>query len=629
MAQLITTEMRKLKALIFQDDVDAVLRFLGEAGIVELIDVHEKIEAWGGTLKPFEVPAEMSQRYSSILSRIERLIKELELKPEELPSVERVPILKKRSEDILTDIENKLSEIEKRYSEISVSLKERKILTERLKGLAETSEKVALKEAISELTKKLTEARMELGKEIMLVKALTQMEEQVANAKSTVGAIREDLLTIQRTVEMEKGVTEAKALLAATATTAYLEAWVPTAHVEEATNLIKKATNGNCLVADEPPRPGEKVPTLVVTPTAITAPAPTPSLKAPLGHRPAFGAYARIVTAFGWPSPKEIDPTLFMAVTFPIIFGIMFADVGQGAVMAAFGLFLAFYRSRLEKQIERGRAKPPGDITRYFLICGELFISCGIAAILFGFLFGEFFGPSEVIHPITLVKFGPVQIGGFDPLGNPKQFMIFAVIVGVAHIASSIVLRLLTEIKRHHYKLIPMPMAWIWLLFGGTYMWLSFGGISNLDKWFTSPASLITFIISPLAIIILSTAIAESMMEGLAFGLEVFAETLGHTMSYLRLMALGLTHSVMNYLFLIMAGVEHGLIPLTGIPIIAAGTFLVMIFEGLAVFIHTLRLHWVEWFSAFFRGEGLPPTAAIPAPIVRGAPFKAFKFERS
>ncbi|MCK5626104.1 hypothetical protein KAI11_04540, partial [Candidatus Bathyarchaeota archaeon] len=95
-------------------------------------------------------------------------------------------------------------------------------------------------------------------------------------------------------------------------------------------------------------------------------------------------------------------------------------------------------------------------------------------------------------------------------------------------------------------------------------------------------------------------------MEGIGFGVEVFAETLSHTLSYCRLMALGLVHSVMNSLFLVLGGVEHGHFPLSSIPIIMLGTILVMTIEGLIVFVHTLRLHWIEWFSKFYAGEGIP-----------------------
>lgn len=102
-----------------------------------------------------------------------------------------------------------------------------------------------------------------------------------------------------------------------------------------------------------------------------------------------------------------------------------------------------------------------------------------------------------------------------------------------------------------------------------------------------------------------SVSLIHGFTEGLRFGVEVFAETLSHTISYSRLMALGLIHSAMSSMFLVLGGVEHGLFPLSSIPILAVGTILVMTIEGLVVFVHDLRLHWVEWFSKFYSGEGI------------------------
>jgi vacuolar-type H+-ATPase subunit I/STV1 len=113
-------------------------------------------------------------------------------------------------------------------------------------------------------------------------------------------------------------------------------------------------------------------------------------------------------------------------------------------------------------------------------------------------------------------------------------------------------------------------------------------------------------VILPLVLIILFTGLAEGFMEGIGYGVEVIAETLSHTLSYGRLMALGLVHSVMNNLFLVLGGVEHGQFSFSSIPLIAIGTILVMTVEGLIVFVHTLRLHWIEWFSKFYTGEGIP-----------------------
>ena len=62
-------EMRKLKAIIFEDNVDAVVRSLGDAGIVQFIDMREKIEDWKGVLVPHVVSTETLTKCSNLLSR--------------------------------------------------------------------------------------------------------------------------------------------------------------------------------------------------------------------------------------------------------------------------------------------------------------------------------------------------------------------------------------------------------------------------------------------------------------------------------------------------------------------------------------------------------------------------------
>jgi V/A-type H+-transporting ATPase subunit I len=278
----------------------------------------------------------------------------------------------------------------------------------------------------------------------------------------------------------------------------------------------------------------------------------------------------------------------------------MFADVGQGLIFIILGAILTFFKRKI-------KLEEMGDIQRYAFTSSELFILLGISAIFFGFLFGEFFGPSGVIHPMSLGKFGPFYLGGFEPTQEPMKMLRFAMFVGVVHLSLGIMLRVLNEVKKHHYKHIPVSICWLWLLLGGLFMWAYWGGISSISKWFSEGILMLGgLVILPLILMIIFTGIVEGFMEGIGFGVEVFAETLSHTLSYCRLMALGLVHSVLNNLFLVLGGVEHGIFPLSSIPLIAIGTILVMTVEGLIVFVHSLRLHWIEWFSKFYSGEGMP-----------------------
>ena len=113
-------------------------------------------------------------------------------------------------------------------------------------------------------------------------------------------------------------------------------------------------------------------------------------------------------------------------------------------------------------------------------------------------------------------------------------------------------------------------------------------------------------IVSPVVLITIVTATHGSIMEGIDFSIEVLIESLDHTISFSRLAALFLTHTALNYMFLIIAGVEHGVFTLQSIPIIMIGSILALSIEGLVIFVHCLRLHWVELLPEFYSGKGIP-----------------------
>jgi len=635
---LVMTEMRKIAAIVFEDNIDAVIRSLGEAGIVQFVDMREKLDAWKGSLVPHVVPPEVPTKCTDILSKIDASFKALNLKPGEISS-EQIPItnepigkvlatveaklaelpvesfakssallsrinqlavtldleltdiaieeasLQKPPMDILAEVERELSGIEEKTA--TSGLEDRKVLADRMKAMT-MEDKVEVSRRLLELRKSVTDMRLTLARNLSRLRKLTETTRQSVEAKTKLGEIREDLLTLEEAVKREKQVAEEEDKFVRTAKTIYFEAWVPDANMERAMETIRKATNGNCVVTKEHAARGEK------EPVALKA---TPSF---------IQAFERLTLASGYPSAHEISPIRIMAVTFPILFGIMFADVGQGALFVIVGTLLAYFKRKV-------KVEQAGDIVRYLLISGEMFVLLGLSAIAWGFIFGEFFGPSGLLHPIKLGRIGPFYIGGFEPMHEPMKMIRFAILVGTLHISLGLILKLINNLKEREYKHVPIPISWIWLLWGGLLMWSYWGGISSISKWFAEGLLMMAaLVIAPLMLLVVFTGIAEGFMEGIGFGVEVFAETLSHTLSYGRLMALGLVHSVMNYLFLVLGKVEHGHFPLMSIPIIATGTLLVMIIEGLIVFVHTLRLHWIEWFSKFYSGEGIP--------------FKPFKF---
>ena len=524
-----------------------------------------------------ELPVEALTKCSALTSRIAQLIEALEVKPEEVKIKEVT--LKKPVEEGLAEIEYELSEIEKTAE--TTGLIDRQAMVDRIKAVV-VREEIDVHKKLAELARvRIIESETFFAKRLLTLKKLVEVTRGSIEAETKLGKIHESLLILRKIVEIEKQVAEEQKKFVRSAKTIYFEAWVPEYNVKEAIEKIK-VTAGTSIVTDDPSAPDEKVPVILK---------PVPSY---------LIAFEKLVYAFGYPSSGDINPIRVLAITFPLLFGIMFADVGQGAIFVIMGVILTFLRRRI-------KLEKVGDIIQYLLISGEMFVFLGISAIFFGFVFGEFFGPSGLIHPISLGIIGPFYIGGFEPTQEPMKMLKFAIFVGAIHISLGLVFRFINEIRHKRYKLSPIPICWLWLLIGSLYMWVYWRGISNISKWFADGSLMLAgLIILPLALILVFTGIAEGFMEGVGFSVEVFAETLSHSMSYSRLMALGLIHSAMNYLFLVLGGVEHGYFPPASIPLIAIGTILVMIIEGLVVFVHTLRLHWVEWFSKFHTGEGIP-----------------------
>ncbi len=103
---------------------------------------------------------------------------------------------------------------------------------------------------------------------------------------------------------------------------------MPDIHLKEAIERIQKMTVGDCITSEVSVGHGEKQPVV-------------------LKRVPSFlMAFEKLTLASGYPSAHEVNPIPIMAITFPILFGIMFADVGQGALFVLVGVLLAYFKKR-------------------------------------------------------------------------------------------------------------------------------------------------------------------------------------------------------------------------------------------------------------------------------------------
>jgi V/A-type H+-transporting ATPase subunit I len=311
--------------------------------------------------------------------------------------------------------------------------------------------------------------------------------------------------------------------------------------------------------------------------------------------------FEEITKLYGVPTYSEFDPTPILAITFPLIFGLMFGDMGHGLVLLVGGAAVGF--------LMKGNQSIRN--------VGWILAACGVGAIVAGAMFGEIFGMEKIfgieIHPLWI-----------SPFHDVFTFLIFSMIVGVIQIESGFVLEMANYLFKHKIAdalLDSVPKIAFYI--GAVYLiatcQLDFG------KWFEGPilAVIIPFIVlvlgKPIVAKVHKPKITQEHVEGeeehnslgerFFEGGDLITRLLSNTISYSRILALLMAHWALLLVVYSISGLVGTANPLTLILsgfIVVFGNIFVLALEGLIVFIHTMRLHFYEWFSKFYQGTGTP-----------------------
>jgi len=591
-------DLQKLKVILLERHQEPVLLFLSSMGVAQFIKVDCEEDQYSGFLRACPIPTEESSMNSDIQTRIKRKFEEFNLEINDVDG--DVALLPGNTiKEILSNIELKLTEIEDESNPI-IDLLDLASTVVKKTGQQLQAWKVSHKklnsnfkppvrqhttdELLFEAHHHLADINNQLeetGREVLEMQSYHYSEELSNREHPEIGIVQSQLLDLQGMTQKVDILLEAENNMAQCDTIVYFEAWVLKKQITKTIEGINEITNGRSVIVQEKPKSKDNVPNVI---------RPPPQL---------LEGFEKLTFSLGYPRKGEINPTYLMALTFPFLFGIMFADVGQGLILFIGGILLLIMRNRVD-------LNNVGDLLQSLLRSAGIIIFCGVSAMFFGYLFGEFFGPSGILHPVLLFEIGPFKFGGFDPMHEPLTLLRFTILIGVSFITLGLILRVINHLKRRELAQILVAICWIWFLLGGFFMWISWGGISQITTWFG--AGLPTFlvlVITPLIVMLVIMAKTESLMEGIDFTIEVFIESLGHTLSFCRLAALFLTHTALNAMFLELGGVENGIFPLGAIPLIVVGTILSLSIEGLLVMIHCLRLHWIELLPKFYSAKGI------------------------
>ena len=308
-----------------------------------------------------------------------------------------------------------------------------------------------------------------------------------------------------------------------------------------------------------------------------------------LNNPPIVAPYEMLVTEVATPSYREMDPSAFMVLTFPLFFGMMMGDIAYGALTAVGG-FIVYRRSR-NASIRK---------------VAQMLAISGAASIAFGSIYGEAFGFPLYGHPHGLLWAHDLYmpaLGLFLPIDRFEEAMLLirvCLYIGIAHLMLGLSIGLYNERVSHgtlHAFL--SKGSWMMILLGGfVVVSLSLKGAGGMgDPLFVTGA-----------VVLLGGLVALMAGEG-PVGLLHVPNLLSNVLSYIRIFALGLSGAGIAITFNSIAapawssGTAMGYI---GALLIGAMGHLLNIFLSiLGPTMHSLRLHYVEWMTKFYTGGGV------------------------
>jgi len=306
--------------------------------------------------------------------------------------------------------------------------------------------------------------------------------------------------------------------------------------------------------------------------------------------------FSMFVEMYGVPAYGEVDPTPFVAITYSLLFGIMFGDLGQGLVLILIGWLL-------------GRKKKSA-------LMGIL-VRIGIFSSFFGLMYGSFFGNEEILTPFFTEILGlahkPIEVMDSE---FTMTLLIAAIAVGAVLIMLSMIMGIYTNLKRKHFAEAMLSSSGLaGLLFYGyiiAAIALKFLTTVNLLSW----PFLVVFAGIPLVLIFLKEPIERKLehkkmfpngfggffVEGFFELFDVALSYITNTMSFMRVGGFILSHAGMMLVvtsLMDMVGGSGSWLVLVG------GNLFVMFLEGLIVGIQVLRLEFYEMFSRYYEGNGI------------------------
>ncbi len=300
-----------------------------------------------------------------------------------------------------------------------------------------------------------------------------------------------------------------------------------------------------------------------------------------LKHSRILKPFESLITSYGLPRYGTVDPTFFVAISFLIMFGAMFGDLGHGLVLVLSGFLLKRSRQETMKQ------------------AGSLLGWCGASSCFFGCLYGSFFGLEKIIPSLWA-----------SPFYHINDIFRVSVTFGIGILTLGILLNITNALLDKDYFRAFFDKAG---LISGFLYWI---GVALVSKSFIAqapvPPAYLVILIAGVCLLfckpVLERAITKkneslgvAFMESAIDILEIVMGYLANTISFIRIAAFALAHAglcmAIFELSHLLSGVGGNALSFL---VILFGNILVILLEGMVVGIQSLRLNYYEFFSKFF-----------------------------
>jgi len=641
--------MHQINVLIFESELDEVAREIVRLGILHLVQLDDQ-EPWAENLKGFEAGA-VRTKIEYLRGRLALLMKNLEIGELSLETGSGISEVTMgdlaEMEKYIVSIEHEIDGMLARRNELKQKLERMEAIASEVAPLMDLglpiekapysfldwhygevrSENVGyIREKIAELPAVMLSLSRRDKNELILLIGLKsdrlklkrilreasfdaveigeEAKREAAEVKGELGkkidALREDFDEVQadlsavrdantgriteynRSLRVAALLLKVKNYLKRTRKTYIFSGWIPSGKRREVEKEILRAAKGRAIIE-------------VLSPEEVAG-VKAGRVKVPvlLKHPAFFKPFEMLVSNYGLPEYKVIDPTFFFAITYLIMFGMMFGDVGHGTILLLLGAWLGFSRKRKGESIA---------------LVGRLAFYCGISSIVFGFLFGSVFGLEELIPHVWM-----------KPMSNVIYFFKVAIYFGIGVISLGILFHVINSIRMRHFKATVFDHA------GLIVAVMYWGGIVAISIFLSNepvPVKLLVFSIGiPILLLFLrepimalvskrkmvfEMGVGSYIFESVIEVVEILIGYLANTVSFIRVAAFSLAHvglfiAVFSLVDMVK-GKSGGMV--YSVLIIVLGNIGIIALEGLVVTIQAIRLEYYEFFGKFFFGGGV------------------------